>query len=88
MCRRLQFLRARSRICWVWGLRESLVSGGLNSKPLDKMPRKEEHPVVLYVGRALSREPNSSRLYGQASAYCEAGFSVEHACNWLSQGCI
>jgi glycosyltransferase involved in cell wall biosynthesis len=28
-----------------------VVSEGLNFKPLDKMPKKEEHPVVAYVGR-------------------------------------
>jgi glycosyltransferase involved in cell wall biosynthesis len=28
-----------------------VVSEGLNFRPLDKMPTKEEHPVVAYVGR-------------------------------------
>jgi glycosyltransferase involved in cell wall biosynthesis len=28
-----------------------VVSEGLNFKPLDKLPKKEEHPVVAYVGR-------------------------------------
>jgi glycosyltransferase involved in cell wall biosynthesis len=28
-----------------------VVPEGLNFKPLNKMPRKEEHPVVAYVGR-------------------------------------
>lgn len=31
--------------------RVSVVSGGLNFEPPDKVPEKEEHPVIVYVGR-------------------------------------
>ena len=34
------------------GLKEvNLVHGGLNFSPLDEVPEKESHPVVVYVGR-------------------------------------
>lgn len=43
-----------------------VVSEGLNFKPLDKMPTKEEHPVIAYVGRLkrAKRPDHAVRAFG------------------------